>query len=448
MILSSMVTILSPFGIQSAAIEPRLEERLMARVPAELALEGKPIRSPDGIEVPVIQTVTWSPDGAQVGYVGLKGEVPWPVLGEQTFKAYDYASGPVFGRDGTHSAFRVGKRVTKDRERWWVLLDGKEVGAQDWIGEVALAPDGGSFAAWTQPGANLASDGSYARGRQVLVTPWKAGAKWDDADSLMPPRFAPDGSFVTALASKAGGWRFICADKKGERDLSPPQPFLLGYDVSADAKNFALVVPDMSSGDPAAGPPMSGMSDMKCTIVFGKQSLGRDADGASSPRLSPDGKQLAWIFREGALHGVAIGDGKRRKAEHRWIRELTFGPDGKELVFASGKGGTVNTALVGTDGQSEVEGAEWGIVHRDSSGSEKSGTESFRRVANFTWSRDGSKLAFAAKTPEGWCIVCGEQRSATFDEVGEPHFAADGLRVAFGARQGRELWWKVLAVAK
>jgi hypothetical protein len=44
--------------------------------------------------------------------------------------------------------------------------------------------------------------------------------------------------------------------------------------------------------------------------------------------------------------------------------------------------------------------------------------------------------------------VCGDKRSETFDEIGEPHFAADGLRIAFGARKGRELWWKVLALEK
>jgi hypothetical protein len=447
MILSSLVAVLSPLLVQSVAVEPRLEERLMARIPAELALEGKPIRSPDGVEVPVVETVTWSPDGAQVGYVGLQGEVPWPVLGEQKFKAYDYASGPVFGRDGTHFAFRVGKRVGKDRERWWILHDGKETAAQDWIGEFALAPDGASFAAWTQPGAKLEAGGAYAQGPQVLVTPWKAGAKWEDADSLTPPRFAPDGSFVTALASKGGSWRLICADKKGERDLSPPQPFLTGYDVSADGKSFALIVSDMGT-DEDAEPPPPGMENTKCTIVYGKQTLGRDTDGAGAPRFAPDGKQLAWVFREGALFGIAIGDAKRRKAEHKWIRELEFRPDGKELVFAAGTGGAANPAVIGNDGQPQIDGAEWRVVRRDATGGEKSGSESFRRVVHFAWSRDNSKLAFAGQTKEGWCIVCGDIRSETFDEVGEPHFAADGLHVAFGARRGRELWWKVLTLAK
>src|SRR5262245_29068894 len=187
-------------GPQDSAVGPRLEERLIARVPESLALEGKPVRSPDGVLVPVVHRVVWSPDGATVGYVGLEGKVPHPVIGDGVMKAYDYASGPEFSRDGAHAAFRVGKRTGKDKERWWVLLDGKETGAEDWIGGLAIAPDGKSYAAWTQPGAKLDSTGAYGQGPQVLVTPWKRGAKWEDADSLVDPRFAPDGSFVTAIA--------------------------------------------------------------------------------------------------------------------------------------------------------------------------------------------------------------------------------------------------------
>ena len=80
----------------------------------------------------------------------------------------------------------------------------------------------------------------------------------------------------------------------------------------------------------------------------------------------------------------------------------------------------------------------------DSSGAEKPGAEEFRRVAHLTWSQDSKQLAFAGETAEGWRIVCGDKRSEPFDEVGPPHFSADGAKIAFGARKGRELWWKVL----
>jgi hypothetical protein len=362
------------------------------------------------------------------------------------FKAYDYASGPVFGRDGAHWAFRVGKREGKDRERWWVLLDGKEVGAEDWIGDISLAPDGEHYAAWTQPGAKLASDGSYTRGKQVLVTPWKSGAKWDDADSLIAPRFALDGSFVTTLASKAGKWQLLLADKNGEHELGVAQAFITGYDVSQDGKSFALMVADDSTmdEDSPAPPDPSGMADMKSVIVFGKQTLGADRDDANSPRISPDAKQVAWILRSGAKHGVAFGDGKRAKASHDWVRALTYRPDGKELAFAAGTGGKPNLALLDPEGGQQIDDAQWHIVRCDSGGKEHADEATFRRVAHLTWSRDSKQLAFAGETADGWRIICGDKRSEPFDEIGPPHFSADGTHVAFGARKGRELWWKIL----
>ena len=154
------------------------------------------------------------------------------------------------------------------------------------------------------------------------------------------------------------------------------------------------------------------------------------------------------MFRAGRKHGVAFGDGKLAKAEHDWIQLLTYRPDGKELACAAGTGGTASAALMTEDGTPQIDGAQWKLVRYETNGVARAGTESFRGIAHIAWSSDGARVAFAARTAEGWRIVCGEQRSDPFDEVGPPRFTADGAKVAFGARKGRELWWKVLALAK
>jgi hypothetical protein len=46
--------------------------------------------------------------------------------------------------------------------------------------------------------------------------------------------------------------------------------------------------------------------------------------------------------------------------------------------------------------------------------------------------------------------VVGEQKGDAFDEIYIPHervsFNASGTKVAFGARKGSEIWWKIMDV--
>ena len=55
-------------------------------------------------------------------------------------------------------------------------------------------------------------------------------------------------------------------------------------------------------------------------------------------------------------------------------------------------------------------------------------------------------------TPAYWgvrgdkVVVVGELKLGEFDNVWDIRFSADGKKVAFGARIGRQLWWKVADV--
>lgn len=63
-----------------------------------------------------------------------------------------------------------------------------------------------------------------------------------------------------------------------------------------------------------------------------------------------------------------------------------------------------------------------------------------------SFSPQGKALVYAAKKDRKWFVVVGEKKGQEFDFVWPPTFSLDGTRVAYGARKGRELWWKVLSL--
>src|SRR5687768_16810273 len=125
--ISTALPLLFTSLAQVQSPEPLLEEKLLARVPERFSIEARSEVSPDGSSSVTSEfSVVWSPEGSAVGYVGEAGDVPYPVVGDQVGEPYHYASPPTFSADGKHCAFRVGKRIEDRKERWWVLLDGKE----------------------------------------------------------------------------------------------------------------------------------------------------------------------------------------------------------------------------------------------------------------------------------------------------------------------------------
>jgi hypothetical protein len=55
-------------------------------------------------------------------------------------------------------------------------------------------------------------------------------------------------------------------------------------------------------------------------------------------------------------------------------------------------------------------------------------------------------VAYAAEEEEAKYVVIGDKKLETPHRVGEAVFSPDGRKVGYGARIGRELWWKVIDV--
>jgi len=417
-----------------------LEERLLAEIPAGVEIEGTPLIGPDGNEWPNVHPIHWSPDGTQVAYVGITAGGTAPVIGEEVGEPWMFCGSPSFGATGEDVLFRIGRRTSKKSEEWWVLVNGEKIGHEDWIGTPTFSPDGNKIAWWSQPGAKIVSDGSYDRSGQKLIVAerqgkkWKIGKgkkKWQDAMSLGALTFSADSKVVATTAMDKGKWFVITSNGRKEIELTKGSPMVSGFALAPDGKSAAACVFDSGGtpgGLPGAPPGMAGIPPgMKGKVVYGKKEYGKRYDQATEPVISPNGKLVAMVVIKGRKQGIAIND-EKIDCEYEAVSPGVFRPDGKEIAYAAA-----------------LEKNKTAIVTRATKGRRKSvrGPE-FLEIKSLVWSADGERLAYIARSAEGWHVVGGDLKSEAYDEVGPPRFA--GESIAFGARTGRELWWKVLAL--
>ncbi len=61
---------------------------------------------------------------------------------------------------------------------------------------------------------------------------------------------------------------------------------------------------------------------------------------------------------------------------------------------------------------------------------------------------NGKELTDGISLAGKWTVIVGNKKSEAFDELDSrgPVFSPDGTRVAFGARNGRKVWWRVIDV--
>ncbi len=459
---------------EGSSLNVSFEEKLLATIPEEGI--GLPsdffVFSPDGRKVafivhkedreaivingevgPEFENVEhpcFSPDGRRFIYKAREDGKEFVIIDGKKGEKFDRVDVPIFSPDGRRIAYIAGKDFLWIKKCMWVV-DGEKGKKFDMLGLILFSWDGKKFVYHARKGRKeyivvngnkvekfdrviccltLSPDGKRLAyfttgkdGKQFVVIDGKKGEKFDGVDFIT---FSPDGKRI-AYRAREGDKHFMVIDgKKGEVFDEVGRPIF-----SPDGKRIAYVAGEVVGGSkvdkesgpgmggaplgmgiPMMGPGMMGGREERrkyFMVIDGKK--GEKFDEVGKPVFSPDGKRIAYRVREGDKWFIIV-DGKKGEKFDK-VGDPVFSPDGRRIAYVaweSGKGLRYNTI---------------GVLVGSMSGVPKPGMERGKYFVVI----DGNKKKIEA-----------------FDWVGRPVFSPDGKKVAFGARKGRELWWKVIKV--
>ena len=436
----------APFLLSLAGALPAQDpsaERLLATIPADLALTSDPIPAPDGSKQVDHAQFAFGAGGRFVAYIAYRGAKGVAVVGDKVLGEYHYLHAPVMDAAGEHFAFRAGNRVQPTKEQWWAIVDGQQGKPFDWIGEVALGA-GGAAVFWEQPGAKLRADGAYDESPMLLHFGSKTTKKYDSPLSLIAPTFSADGSIVATCGARGGRQVPFTFDQKKEVPAKQAHDLVEDVVCSPDGRRLAVVAVvggmPLEPGEP--GPP--DMAAGKWRIAVDGKSYGDGDDDVGAPVWSRDGKRLAFKVRRGGKMGIGTDQEPKPPCAHDFVGVPVFDASGQQLLFIGQNGGSDASGLARWRDPGAV-GGRCSLSNRTRNGKVEVLVDDADGLAHPTFGPDG-RIAFAQKRGDKWHVRVGAIESPGFDDVGPPVFAADGKRLAFGARVGRELWWKVLAL--
>jgi Tol biopolymer transport system component/DNA-binding winged helix-turn-helix (wHTH) protein len=269
------------------------------------------------------------------------------------------------------------------------------------------------------------------------------------ADDLNPV-WSPDGRYVAfnRQAAAGGGIFIVPALGGGERKLRDATREGVGFRTLALA--WLSWSPDgeylaTSERDSAAGP-------YGITLIARETGVARRLTappaplvGDFSPAFSPDGKALAFVRVDSAdiedlyVMPVAGGEALRLTFDHLPIGDLTWTPDGREIVYTTRRHGAQGLWRIPATG-----------------GQPKYLPESGQGVCCPSFARQGGRMAYAQSANDAniWRLDLSAAQSANKQAAarkrliastlyeGAPQYAPDGKRIVFvSTRSGsQELW--------
>jgi Tol biopolymer transport system component len=397
---------------------PPLEEKLVATIPEDPPLDRWNFSfSPTGSNVAYwttkgdnivrvgdrrsgpwvdISKLIWSQDGKTFAFVGNKGGKLdqfgvaqggqfCVVVGNTPQEYFDEIIHLTVAPDG-----RVAYVAANAGTKRFQVVDGKKQDPYYNVWEAAFSDDGKRLAYVVQP----TKDEAY------VICDGQQGPKFKH---IRPPIFSRDGRVLAYAAMRGTKFTMVVDGKSGEEfDDVSYQPAM-----SADGKVVAY----------------SATLNKKEFLVVGDRK-GKEYEKVESPVVSADGKNVACKVNIGTKWSVLIGDQQGPEFDNvAPFNKLIFSPDGTRLAYSAKRG------------------RKW-VVFDGEKFSEEFDFASFWVV----FSPTGKLVAHAAKIEGKSCVVVGTKKSPFFESVSTPQFSADGRKIAFGIRKGRELWWKVMDV--
>ncbi|MEM6570413.1 MAG: hypothetical protein AAF957_18525, partial [Planctomycetota bacterium] len=266
----------------------------------------------------------------------------------------------------------------------------------------------------------------------------------NDALCLQEPVFSPNGDRVFSAVQKGPEWSVVAIDRKGEKEIE--KGFSLVREVVAHpggekVATTATVQPDSAD---LVGADLAALMGAH-RVVYEGEVYGADFDHSCAPVFSPDGRHLAYKVVKDEAMGIAIDGDADAGTPWDYVTRPVFAP-GSELVAYVGNRGSELKGLLRIQVSSDLRdrGGVDQVVVADLDGTERPVGETAARIDHVVWGPGEEQLAYAARTEDGWRIVCGDATSEPFDEIGPPVFDESGAMIAFGARKDRAITWEVL----
>jgi len=355
-------------------------------------------------DVQAVSQITYSPDGRRAAYIVKRDGKELVVLNDKAGPEYAYVNELQFSRDGSRFGYIAGEGK-KESSRYVAVIDGVQ----------GLWSEVHPRLAFSRDGHHAAYDAKQ-NGKMFVVVDDQIGPRFDYIFDL---NFAAD-SEIYYFAKNGGGvldydgWVLVL----GKDQLPLGKGFPSEPTISENYEHIAYTL----------------SRDEGTHLVIDNQ-VGKTYYQIKSPVFSSDGKSLAFVanFKEDADFLVIatietstdhsekpIVHETTRSPEYDAITDVILNSDGSKFAYRAIKNG--KRIVVTSDRQ----------------------IPDFDEVFSLLFSADGKKLAFVAGLNGKELVVLADQRGPAFDEIRDPVFSADGQALWYGARDGKQLWWKVM----